>query len=150
MTYKISDVAAKLGTTVPTLHYYDQKGLLPFVDRDQNGARVFKDSDFKWLHIIECLKKTGMPLREIKVYIDWCMEGDSRIKERHDMIHEQRKNVEAQIKELNDALNTIDYKCWYYETALNAGTTNIHKNRNTENLPENIKLLIEKIGENFV
>lgn len=150
MTYKISDVAAKLGTTVPTLRYYDKEGLLPFVDRDKNGVRVFKDSDFKFLHIIGCLKKAGMPLKEIKVYIDWCMEGDSRIQERNNMIHEQRTNVEKQIKELNDALNTIDYKCWYYETSLEAGTTAIHKNRKTENLPENIRLLVEKIGEDLV
>lgn len=150
MTYRIGEVAERLGLSVPTLRYYDKEGLLPFVDRTKSGIRVFKDSDFKWLHIIECLKKTGMPLKEIKVYIDRCIEGDSCIQERYDIIKEQRENIKRQIQELKEALDTINYKYWYYETALEAGTTSIHENRITDNIPENIRDLIEKIGEDLV
>lgn len=41
MTYTISQVAEKMGVTVPTLHYYDKEGLLPFVDKKPDGTRVF-------------------------------------------------------------------------------------------------------------
>lgn len=150
MTYKIGEVAERLGLSVPTLRYYDKEGLLPFIDRTKSGIRVFEDSDFKWLHIIECLKKTGMPLKEIKVYIDRCIEGDSCIQERYVIIKEQKENIKRQIQELNEALDTINYKCWYYETALEAGTTSIHENRIPENIPENIRDLIDKIGEDLV
>lgn len=77
MFYTIGEMAKKLNVAPSTLRYYDKEGLLPFVERSGGGIRMFKDSDFEWLSIIECLKKTGMPIKEIKNFIDWCMEGDS-------------------------------------------------------------------------
>ena len=71
MTYSISEAAKQMGVSVHTLRYYDKEGLLPFVER-VNGRRVFKDSDFSWLKIISCLKNTGMPLKEIRRYMELC------------------------------------------------------------------------------
>jgi len=39
-----------------TLRYYDSMGLLPGVKRE-NGRRVFEDKDFKWLRVLNCMKK---------------------------------------------------------------------------------------------
>lgn len=65
MSYSISEVAEKLNLTVYTLRYYDKEGLMPFVERSSNGTRLFKDSDIDALKVIECLKSTGMPIKEI-------------------------------------------------------------------------------------
>jgi DNA-binding transcriptional MerR regulator len=125
MTYTVSQVAEKMGVTVYTLHYYDKEGLLPFVDRNQNGARVFKDSDFGWLDTITALKNTGMPIKQIRQYIEWVMEGDSTIAQRFECIKKQKKRVEKQLEELKDYAELLDYKAWYYEMAVAAGTTAI-------------------------
>ena len=82
MFYTVGEMAKKLNVAPSTLRYYDKEGLLPFVERSGGGIRMFKDSDFEWLSIIECLKKTGMPIKEIKHFIDWCIEGDSTIDQR--------------------------------------------------------------------
>ena len=37
---------------------------------------------------------------------------------------------------LQQTLNTLDYKCWYYETALKAGTTDVLQNMPIEDIPE--------------
>lgn len=66
MRYSIGQVAKKLGLTAHTLRYYDKEGLLPFVRKGSSGARVFEDEDVDWLIIIECLKGTGMQLKDIK------------------------------------------------------------------------------------
>jgi DNA-binding transcriptional MerR regulator len=131
MTYTVSQVAEKMGVTVYTLHYYDKAGLLPFVDRNQNGARVFKDSDFGWLDTITALKNTGMPIKQIRQYIEWVMEGDSTIVQRFECIKNQKKLVEQQLEELKDYLELLDYKAWYYEMAAMAGTTAIDTNCKT-------------------
>jgi DNA-binding transcriptional MerR regulator len=125
MTYTVSQVAEKMGVTVYTLHYYDKAGLLPFVDRNQNGARVFKDSDFGWLDTITTLKNTGMPIKQIRQYIEWVMEGDSTIAQRFECIKKQKKLVEKQLEELKDYAELLDYKAWNYEMAVAAGTTAI-------------------------
>ncbi|WLV25914.1 MerR family transcriptional regulator [Aciduricibacillus chroicocephali] len=129
-TYSISEAASKLNLTVYTLRYYDKEGLMPFVERKPNGTRVFKETDIEALKVIECLKSTGMAIKEIKTFIDWCSEGDSTLQERYDMFLERKATVQAQLNELEEAMKLIEQKCSYYEAALNAvGTENIHKRK---------------------
>lgn len=127
MTYSIGEVAKKLNLTVYTLRYYDKEGLMPFVERTANGTRKFKESDIVALKVIECLKSTDMPIKEIKRFIDWCSDGDSTLQERYDMFLERKAAVKAQMEELNKTMELIDHKCQYYKTALEAGTEDIHK-----------------------
>lgn len=131
-TYSISEVAKELNLTVYTLRYYDKEGLMPFVERTASGTRLFKESDINALNIIECLKSTGMPIKEIKNFIDWCSEGDSTLQQRYDMFIERKARVEAQMEELKKTLELIEHKCWYYQTALDAGTEDVHKNDKIE------------------
>ncbi|TWD93442.1 DNA-binding transcriptional MerR regulator [Neobacillus bataviensis] len=127
-TYSISEVAKELNLTVYTLRYYDKEGLIPFVERTTSGTRVFKESDIDALKVIECLKATGMPIKEIKTFIDWCSEGNATLQQRYDMFLDRKAHVEAQMEELKKTMEIIDHKCFYYKTALDAGTEDIHKN----------------------
>ncbi|WP_035051083.1 MerR family transcriptional regulator [Carnobacterium pleistocenium] len=131
-TYSISEVAKKLNLTAYTLRYYDKEGLMPFVKRTPSGTRLFKDSDVDALKIIECLKSTSMPIKEIKHFIDWCSIGDSTLQERYDMFLERKTIVAAQIKELEQAMTLIEHKCDYYKSALEAGTEAIHQTNKVE------------------
>lgn len=126
-TYSISEAAKELNLTAYTLRYYDKEGLLPFVGRTANGTRLFKESDIDALKIVECLKSTGMPIKEIKHFIDWCGEGDSTLQKRYDMFLERKACVEAQMEELQKTMAVIEHKCSYYKQALEAGTEDIHK-----------------------
>ena len=127
MNYTIKQVADKIGVTVTTLRYYDKEGLLPFVDKKTNGTRVFKDEDFEGLAIITCMKNSGTPIKDIKRYMDLCEEGDGTLKERLEIFFERKEAVQKQIDELNKVMETINHKIWYYETAIEAGTEDIHK-----------------------
>lgn len=127
MLYTVSEMAKRLGVAPSTLRYYDKEGLLPFIERSDGGIRMFKDTDFEWLSIIECLKKTGMPIKEMKVFIDWCIEGDTTISKRKELIEKQRQVVLFQIQQLKETLSMLDYKKWYYETAEKAGSCKVMK-----------------------
>ncbi len=128
MKLTISEAAEKVNLTAHAIRYYDKEGLLPFVERTNSGIRYFTENDLEGLEIINCLKATGMPIKEIKTFMDWCVEGDTTLKERYEMFIERKAAVEAQILELQKSLNRINYKCWYYKTALEAGTEKIHEN----------------------
>lgn len=145
MFYTVGEMAKKLNVAPSTLRYYDKEGLLPFVERSGGGIRMFKDSDFEWLSIIECLKKTGMPIKEIKHFIDWCIEGDSTIDQRLALINRQREAVLQQLKQVQDTLDMLDYKCWYYETAKAAGTCSVHKTMPENEIPEKYHVVIKRI-----
>ncbi|MCM3728414.1 MerR family transcriptional regulator [Neobacillus cucumis] len=127
-TYSISEVAKELNLTVYTLRYYDKEGLIPYVERTTSGTRVFKESDIEALKVIECLKATGMPIKEIKTFIDWCSDGDATLQQRYDMFLDRKAHVEAQMVELKKTMEVIEHKCLYYKTALEARTEEIHKN----------------------
>ncbi|MEH7336732.1 MerR family transcriptional regulator [Neobacillus drentensis] len=126
-TYSISEVAKELNLTPYTLRYYDKEGLMPLVERTSSGIRLFKESDIAALKVIECLKSTGMPIKEIKNFIDWCSDGDSTLNQRYDMFMERKATVESQMEELKKTMEVIEHKCLYYKTALDAGTEDIHK-----------------------
>ena len=145
--YKISEIAKKLNTSIHTLHYYDKIGLLPFVERDNNGNRIFKDKDLHYLHIIDFLKKSGMSLKKIKEYIELYLQGDTSLKKRETLILEHKKEVELRRKELNDILNAMDYKIWYYKVAVNAGTEKVFKNYKKDDIPEKMQKIIEKLND---
>jgi DNA-binding transcriptional MerR regulator len=127
MSYTIRQVAEKMGVTVPTLRYYDKEGLLPFVDKKPNGTRVFKDEDFNWLGIITCMKNSGMPIKDIKRYMDLCKLGDSTLQERLDIFFERKEDVQSQLDELNIVMEVINHKIQYYQEAIEAGTEEIHR-----------------------
>jgi len=122
MEYSISKVAETYNLSIHTLRYYEKEGLLPFVKRTKSGIRKFDDAALDGLKIVECLKKSGMPLKDIKQFLDWCAEGKTTLTKRRDMFHERRETVLAQIAELHKVLDVINYKCWYYETAVNEGS----------------------------
>jgi DNA-binding transcriptional MerR regulator len=116
MGYTIKQVSEKVKLTVHTLRFYDKEGLLPFVQRNNSGIRIFTESDVEWLSLICCLKNTGMPLKQIKEYIQWCFDGETTLENRRKMLVEHRSIVIKQISELQHNLETINYKISHYTT----------------------------------
>lgn len=135
MPYTVGEAAKKIGVAPSTLRYYDKEGLLPFVERSGGGMRMFTEDDVEWLRIIECLKKTGMPLSDIRGYIELAMEGDSSIEPRLELIRKQQAAVKEQMAQLKETLDLLDYKEWYYECALEAGTCDVPKTVDEKDLP---------------
>ncbi len=148
MFYSIGEMAKKLGVPTSTLRFYDKKGLLPFVERTSGGIRRFTNKDYEFLQIVECLKKSGMSLKEINLFIQMVMKGDETMDERLELFKRRKKEVEKQILDLQRTLDTINYKCWYYETAKAAGTTTIHDNMTIEDLPEEFHDVKKWLAEN--
>ena len=121
MSYSMKEIADKMGVTTSTLRYYDAEGLLPNMKR-VNGRRIFEDSDFKWLRVLNCLKNTNMPIKKIRRYVELAEKGDSTLNERYQLIQEQKQNILNQIEKYNMYLKEIEFKEWYYQTALKNGT----------------------------
>ncbi|MGN7413200.1 MerR family transcriptional regulator [Paenibacillus sp. SAF-068] len=128
MNFTIGQIAEKMNISAYTLRYYEREGLLPFVKRNQNGIRVFDEADLEFLHVIYCLKNTGMSIKDIRTFIDWTKEGDSSIQKRFEMFGQRKEEVERQIEELQVYRECIEFKYNYYKRALEAGTEEIHHN----------------------
>ena len=69
MFYTIGQISKKTGIPISTLRYYDREGMFPSMERSSGGIRVFSDREIGVLRVIECLKKSGLPIKEIKEFL---------------------------------------------------------------------------------
>lgn len=145
MVYTVGEMARLLEIPASTLRYYDKEGLLPFVERSSGGIRMFQSSDLEWLHIISCMKKAGMSIRDIRHYIELAVQGDATIDARLEMFERQREALTQQIAELQRTLDTVEYKCWFYETAQAAGTTQVPSALPPEAVPERFRAIRQEL-----
>lgn len=118
--YTIGQVAQMFDIPISTLRYYDKQGLFPNMER-VSGIRKFSERELETLRIIECLKKSGLEIRDIKQFIDWCMEGPTTYPQRKALFEKQRNTVEAEIDHLSKVLDMLKFKCWFYEQAIALG-----------------------------
>lgn len=121
MSYTISEAVEKTGLPPSTIRYYDKEGLLPNIKR-KNGIRVFEDMDLRLMGLLTCLKNTGMPIKRIRDYVELTSKGDDTLQERYEIIKAQRQFVLDQIEQLQYYLEELDFKDWYYNKALAAGS----------------------------
>lgn len=138
--YTIGQVSEMFHLPVSTLRYYDKEGLFPEIKRI-SGIRKFGEKELEALRVIECLKKSGMEIKDIKQFMQWCSEGSQTYTQRRELFLKQKKAVEAEIKRLEKTLDMIRFKCWYYEQAIKDGNEDgIHKML-PDKLPEEIQLI---------
>lgn len=139
MSYSIGQVSRMTNITISTLRYYDREGLFPDIERSNGGIRLFSDAEVDILRMIECLKMTDMPIKDIKQFLDWCQEGDGTIEKRRDMFYERLEVMNRKMVELQKTIDTIKYKCWYYDTAVSHGTETAPRNMPIETMPADIQ-----------
>ena len=146
MLYTVGEMAKCLDVAASTLRYYDQEGLLPFVERSKSGIRMFTDKDYEWLKIIECLKKSGLSIKEIRAFIQMVQKGDDSLQERFDLFEARKKAVQKQIDEMKKTLDLLEFKCWYYKTALQDGTEEYVRSLPIEKIPEPYRSIKENVS----
>ena len=140
--YTIGQVSEMFGLPVSTLRYYDKEGLFPSMQR-QSGIRQFGEAEVEALRVIECLKASGLEIREIKRFMDWCMEGPSTYVKRKELFEARKAAVEAEMAQLQKTLDMVKFKCWYYETAIKDGSEDRLKEMIPDSLPSDIKRMYD-------
>ncbi len=136
--YTIGQVAEMFDLPISTLRYYDKQGLFPKLARE-SGIRKFSDNEIEALRVIECLKKSGLEIKDIKLFMEWCTEGSATYSNRFELIHKQKKRVEAEIQQLHKTLDMLKFKCWYYTQAMEDGNEDKAKALIPDGLPKDIR-----------
>lgn len=116
--YTMMQVCRELDMTYQTLKYYCNEGLVPNVKRDSNNRRIFDEKDVTWIKNLTCLKKCGMSIIEMKEYLELCLQGESTIMLRKEMLTKKREALLVSVKELEDSIAYIDWKQNFYDEVL--------------------------------
>ena len=141
--YSIGQVSEMFHIPVSTLRYYDKEGLFPDIER-KSGIRKFGESEIEALHIIECLKSSGLEIKEIRQFMQWCVLGKETYPQRKELFETRRKAVEAEVERLGKILDMLKYKCWYYAKAMEDG----NEDAILEMLPDHLPPEIQKLYDN--
>lgn len=124
--YSIGEIADKMGINASAIRFYDKQGLMPFVERDHAGRRKFKKQDMNFIEVIDCLKRSGVPVKDIAKFIQLCIDGDGTLRQRYDFLNSEERQLTAKIQELEAQRDFLRFKKWYYKTAVQAGTEDVH------------------------
>jgi len=141
--YTIGQVSEMFHLPVSTLRYYDKEGLFPTMER-QSGIRKFGERELEALRVIECLKQSGLEIKEIRQFMQWCVEGPSTYEDRLALFRARRRAVESEMARLQKTLDMLRFKCWYYETAVRDG----NEDRLSELLPDRLPPEIQPLYNN--
>lgn len=141
--YTIGQVSEMFNLPVSTLRYYDKEGLFPNLERHGN-MRHFGDNELEALRVIECLKKSGLSISDIKQFFKWCSEGSSSYAKRKELFENRKAAVLEEMQNLEKTLAMLKFKCWYYETAIANGNEDNIKSMLPNKLPKLIQDLYDK------
>lgn len=144
--YTIGQVSEMCNLPISTLRYYDKEGLFPNIKRT-SGIRIFSENEIEALRVIECLKKSGVEIKDIKQFMKWCSQGSSTYHLRRDFFKNQKENIEKKIKKLEKVLDMVKFKCWYYEQAIKDGNENKIIEMLPDKLPKDIQTLYDNTHE---
>ncbi|MGN4669621.1 MerR family transcriptional regulator [Bacillus cereus group sp. MYBK234-1] len=115
MMYTIRDISVKTGLSVATLRYYEKEGLLPFIQRDCHGSRLYNDDNVEWIEYIVALRSTGMPISQIKQYVELHQQGNHTIQERKQLMLRHKNHIEDEMVEIYSRFKKINYQLTLYD-----------------------------------
>ena len=138
--YTIGQVSEMFHLPISTLRYYDKEGFFPNLERKGN-IRYFSDNELEAIRIIECLKQSGLEIKDIKQFFEWVTEGSSSYTKRKELFEHRKAAVKEEIKQLEKTLAMLEFKCWYYDTALADGSEDKINAMLPDHLPKDIQKL---------
>lgn len=136
--YTIGQVSEQFHLPISTLRYYDKEGLFPDMERS-SGIRRFGEKEIEALRVIECLKKSGMEIKDIKQFMEWCSEGSRTYPQRKELFLRQKQVVEEEIRRMEKVLDMLRFKCWYYDQAMKDGSEDRLNSMLPDKLPADIQ-----------
>lgn len=129
MRLTISETAELFNVTTSLLRYYEKHGVIPPIKRGENGQRYYDEGDLDWISVVMCMKGTNMSIEEIQKFAQLNNAGDHTLKERLNMVINQKIKTENKIKELEKYMETIDFKIFYFSECIKEGTEKYMKEK---------------------
>lgn len=111
----ITEVSKKYDISADTIRYYEKIGLIPPINRNKNGVRNFTEEDCKWIEFAKCMRNAGLSIDALSEYLVLFQKGNDTIKERKQLLIEQRNELAKKIELMQNTLKRLDSKIDGYE-----------------------------------
>ena len=67
---KTKEVVVLMNISQDTLRYYEKVGVIPPVNRDENGYRIYNDSDLNWIYLVKICEMQASVLNRLSNFVD--------------------------------------------------------------------------------
>lgn len=140
--YSIGQVSQMFDIPCSTLRYYDKEGLFPNIVRN-SGIRSFTHLEIETIRVIECLKISGLEIKDIKQFIAWCQDGSSTYEKRRELFVQREETLNQELERIQRSLAMIKFKKWYYDEAIARGSEDYARSLLPNKLPKEIQELYD-------
>ena len=118
---RIGELATRTRRSVHTLRYYESQGLMPNVERDAGGRRVYQSQHVEWVDLLGRLRRTGMSIQQVREYATLVERGDATLGERQELLRRHRARIVDLMDDLRRSLGLVDRKIRLYGEWIEAG-----------------------------
>ena len=108
-------MSEKYGRPADTLRYYEKVGLIPPVTRKDSGVRDYSQEDCGWVEFIKCMRGAGLSIETLIRYVALYRKGNRTLKQRKQLLIDERDKLQARIKQMQQVLKRLNYKVEVYE-----------------------------------
>jgi len=117
----IGEASARAGLSIDTIRYYDSLGLITGGTRDRGGRRQFDDEGVAWLRFLRQMRATGMPLEQLRSYIDARQRGAAGVPDVLDVLRRHQESMLAAREEVDQCMQLVAAKISKYQQLAEAG-----------------------------
>jgi DNA-binding transcriptional MerR regulator len=114
----ISEVSEKYEISAETLRYYERVGVIPPVNRNENGIRDYTEIDCNWVQFIKCMRNAGLSIESLIDYTTLFQKGNSTHNARKQILIEQRDELVTRISDMQTALDRLNKKIDGYDETM--------------------------------
>ena len=111
----IAGVGKKYNLTPDTIRYYEKEGLIPKVPRNKSGIRNFDEESCRWIEFIKCMRNAGLSIEVLSKYVNLMKQGHDTVKERRQLMIDQREILLKKQKDINATIDRINHKIELYD-----------------------------------
>ncbi|GLX66733.1 MerR family transcriptional regulator [Paenibacillus glycanilyticus] len=129
---RMAEVSLKFDLTQDTLRYYERIGLIPPVNRNNNGIREYTEDNLRWVEFIKCMRNAGLPIEALIEYVNLFQQGDHTTQARKELLIEQREQLRLRIEEMTNTLARLDSKIENYGQGINRKEKELSRLTETE------------------
>ena len=111
----IAEVGKKYNLTPDTIRYYEKEGLIPKVPRNKSGIRNFDEESCRWIEFVKCMRNAGLSIEVLSKYVNLMKQGHDTVKERRQLMIDQREILLKKQKDINATIDRINHKIELYD-----------------------------------
>lgn len=148
---KIGEVASKTGLSISNIRFYEKKGLLAPLRKEESGYRDYTEEDVSRLKTILLYRKMGLSIETIYLVFQGNITLEIALERQTEELGKQREEIEASLELCQRVLKDTNFEKINVETYLEYVTSEEEKGNHFVEIQEILDDFTEYTGlRNFV